>query len=74
MGYYDPEIIQIKGRGVYPSLICQFPRLENPSFDVKFKEEMEKYAQEYNAQNKKSSKDRVKKKETRGGSSQDKER
>ena len=38
MGYYDPEIIQIRGVGVYPSLLCQFPRLENPDFDAKLKE------------------------------------
>lgn len=32
MGYYDPETITVKGRGVYPELLCQFPRLETPDF------------------------------------------
>jgi len=35
MGYYDPETITIKGKGVYPELLCQFPRIENGEFDDK---------------------------------------
>ena len=27
MGYYDPEVIKVSGSGVYPSLVCQFPRI-----------------------------------------------
>lgn len=35
MGYYDPETIIVKGKGVYPELLCQFPRIENADYDMR---------------------------------------
>ena len=63
MGYYEPDRIRIKGEGVYPSLICHFPRLENTDLDAKLKEEVDKYSREYEAFTRKIGKDKSKKKE-----------
>lgn len=37
----------MKGIGVYPSIVANFPRIENPEFDKKLKEEVDKYSKEY---------------------------
>lgn len=63
MGYYDPETISVKGKGVYPQLLCQFPRIENPPFDNRIQEEVQKYSREYDIYMKKLGKDKSKKKE-----------
>ena len=47
MGYFEPETIVVRGVGVYPSIVANFPRIENPEFDRKLKEEVDKYAKEY---------------------------
>jgi hydrocephalus-inducing protein len=44
MGYFEPETIVVKGVGVYPSILANFPRIENPEFDKKLKEEVDKYS------------------------------
>lgn len=44
MGYYDPETIIVKGKGVYPALICQFPRLNSSEFESRLQDEIEKYS------------------------------
>ena len=44
MGYYEPDRIVVRGEGVYPSLICHFPRLDNTELDAKLKEQVEKYS------------------------------
>jgi hypothetical protein len=63
MGYYDPEVIKVSGHGVYPSLVCQFPRIENSEIDAKLKEEVDRYSKEYETYMKKISKDKSKKKD-----------
>lgn len=63
MGYYDPETITIRGKGVYPALLCQFPRLDGTEFENKIQDEVEKYSREYDAHVKKVGKDKNKKKE-----------
>jgi hypothetical protein len=62
MGYFEPEKIHVKGEGVYPSLVCQFPRGENVEFDKKLKEEIDRYTKEYEMQMKKINKDAKNKK------------
>ncbi|CAD8206755.1 unnamed protein product [Paramecium octaurelia] len=42
IGYYEPEPITIIGRGVYPSMVVQLPRSENPLFQQKFDVEIAK--------------------------------
>ena len=32
IGYFEPDPITIFGRGVYPSLVINMPRFENPLF------------------------------------------
>ena len=32
IGYFEPDPITIFGRGVYPSLVINMPRFENPMF------------------------------------------
>ena len=63
MGYYDPEVIKVSGSGVYPSLVCQFPRIENSEFDARLKEEVDRYSREYESYMKKFNKEKGKKKE-----------
>ena len=63
MGYYEPDRIRIKGEGVYPSLICQFPRLENAEIDSKLKQEVDKYSKQYDSFTRKIGKDKSKKKD-----------
>lgn len=47
MGYFEPELIVVKGQGVYPSIVTNFPRIENPEFDKRLKEEVDKYTKEF---------------------------
>ena len=63
MGYYDPEVIKVSGSGVYPSLVCQFPRIENSEIDARLKEEVDRYTKEYEAHMKKFGKEKNKKKD-----------
>ena len=42
--YYEQQTIVVRGVGVYPSIVANFPRIENSEFDRKLKEEVDKYS------------------------------
>jgi hydrocephalus-inducing protein len=46
MGYFDPEMILIRGVGVYPSIIMTLPRLDAQELDRKTRAEVDKYSKE----------------------------
>lgn len=46
IGYFEPEPITIIGRGVYPSILINQPRAENPMFVSRFEQEMAKRKQD----------------------------
>ena len=42
IGYFEPEVIKIEGRGTQPSLVCTLPRYFSDSFLGVFNQEKSK--------------------------------